>query len=89
MQLYLLTDEELRDASALPHVSKRNPKKSDWSDMQLFLHEQVRAFALRKWGSEDALKDEIAKRAQDHKKRKTRRFEDALSCKQHCRPFRS
>lgn len=49
--------------------------------MQLFLHEQVRVFALRKWGSEDALEEEIAKRVQDHKRRKVRRFEDALSCK--------
>ena len=38
---YLLTEEELSDRTVLPCISRPNPHKSTWSDMQLYLREQV------------------------------------------------
>lgn len=71
---FLLTDEELRDSSRVPHVSKPNPHRPNWSDMQLFLKEQVRAFALDKWGSLEAIEAEAQKRADAHENLKEKKY---------------
>jgi DNA-repair protein complementing XP-A cells len=64
---FLLTDEELRDA-------KPNPHRPNWSNMQLFLKEQVRAFALDKWGSLEAIEEEAQKRADAHENLKEKKY---------------
>ena len=71
---YLLTDEELRDESRMPHISKPNPLRPNWSDMQLFLREQVKAFALEKWGSEAAILEEAQRRVDAHQSLKERKY---------------
>lgn len=71
---FLLTDEELRDTSRVPYVSKPNPHRPNWSDMQLFLKEQVRAFALDKWGSLEAIEEEAQKRADAHENLKEKKY---------------
>ncbi|RKP11232.1 XPA protein C-terminus-domain-containing protein [Piptocephalis cylindrospora] len=71
---YLLTDEELRDEAVMPHLSRPNPHKAHWSDMHLFLREQVEDFAFAKWGSPEALDAEYARREEGKKVRAERKF---------------
>ena len=46
--------------------------------MMLFLRMQVEAFAIRKWGSLEALDTEFEKRQADKKKKKGKKFEEGL-----------
>ncbi len=75
---FLLTDEELRDSIKVPHVSKPNPLKPTWSNMQLFLREQVSAFALEKWGSLVEIEKEIQKRVDSQQSLKEHKFAENL-----------
>lgn len=52
---YLLTDEELNDKQAMPWVTRKNPKQPRWSPMRLYLGWHVEQFAIRKFGSLDAV----------------------------------
>lgn len=71
---FLLTDEELRDESRMPHILKPNPLRPTWSNMQLFLKEQVRAFAIEKWGSLEAIEEEAQKRVDVNQALKEKKF---------------
>ncbi|PFH62490.1 hypothetical protein XA68_13392 [Ophiocordyceps unilateralis] len=78
-QDYLLTDPELRDAELLPHLSKPNPHKTHWHDMNLFLRFQVEEYAIKtKWGSAEALDAEYERREGQKKARKEAKFKDKL-----------
>lgn len=76
---FLLTDEELADGQRLPHMTKPNPHKSTWSDMHLYLLGDVRRFALDKWGSLEALREELEKRALTREAKKERKFREKLA----------
>ncbi|KAH9223259.1 XPA protein C-terminus-domain-containing protein [Leptodontidium sp. 2 PMI_412] len=70
---YLLTDPELKDFDLLPHLSKPNPHKSHWHDMNLFLRGQVEEYAMgTKWGSEQGMDAEWERREADKAKRKNK-----------------
>ncbi|PJF19477.1 DNA repair protein [Paramicrosporidium saccamoebae] len=75
---YLLTDEELADTSVLPFMTKPNPYKSTWSDMQLYLSMHVEKFAVKKWGSLEALQQEITRRESTKEARKEKKFKEKL-----------
>ncbi|KAK9897703.1 DNA repair protein [Cystobasidium minutum MCA 4210] len=77
---YLLTDPELRDTDILPHLLRPNPHRSTYSNMMLFLREQVEAFAFsdQKWGSPEALDAEFERREEERKKKKNKKFEQSL-----------
>jgi DNA-repair protein complementing XP-A cells len=77
-ETFLLTDEELRDTSLMPFITKPNPHKSHWSSMQLYLKEQVRAFALDKWGSLEAIEEEAQRRADLQQSQKEKKFVTSL-----------
>ncbi|KAJ7630629.1 HotDog domain-containing protein [Roridomyces roridus] len=77
-QDYLLTDPELRDEEALPHMLKANPHKSTFANMMLYLRYQVEEFAWQKWGSPEALDAEYERRTADKSKKKNRKFEEGL-----------
>ncbi|KAF4589829.1 DNA repair protein Rad14 [Ophiocordyceps camponoti-floridani] len=78
-QDYLLTDPELRDPDLLPHLSKPNPHKTHWHDMNLFLRFQVEEYAINtKWGSAEALDAEYERRESQKKARKEAKFKDKL-----------
>lgn len=62
----------------MPFVSRPNPHRSTWSSMQLFLREQVYEFAIKKWGSLEAIKVESQRRADLHQNQKERKFEGNL-----------
>ena len=71
---------ELKDSELLPHLLKPNPHQSTYSNMMLFLREQVEgyAFSARKWGSAAALDAEFARRAAAKKEQKNRKFDAQL-----------
>ncbi|KAA1108634.1 hypothetical protein PGT21_019761 [Puccinia graminis f. sp. tritici] len=79
-QDYLLTDPELKDSELLPHLLKPNPHQSTYSNMMLFLREQVEAYAFseKKWGSAAALDEEFARRETSKKQLKNKKFEAQL-----------
>ncbi|CRK24791.1 hypothetical protein BN1708_003909 [Verticillium longisporum] len=77
---YLLTEGELRDADLLPHLNKPNPHKSHWHDMMLFLRCQVEDYAFNtKWGSEEKLDAEFARREDEKRARKEKKFKEKLT----------
>lgn len=75
---YLLTDSELRDQEALPHLLKANPHKSTFANMMLYVRHQVEDFAWKKWGSPEALDAEYERRTAEKRKKKNRKFEQGL-----------
>ncbi|KAI7959463.1 hypothetical protein MJO28_003254 [Puccinia striiformis f. sp. tritici] len=79
-QDYLLTDPELKDSDLLPHLLKANPHQSTYSNMMLYLREQVEeyAFSDRKWGSAELLDQEFNDREQAKKDTKNKKFEAQL-----------
>lgn len=52
MQDYLLTAEELRQFGCL---SRPNPRKGSWNDMQLYLEDQIKKYAIEKHGALEAI----------------------------------
>ncbi|KAI5818956.1 XPA protein C-terminus-domain-containing protein, partial [Pyronema omphalodes] len=75
---YLLTDPELKDEDLLPHLSQPNPHKSTWSNMMLYVKYQVEEFALKKWGSFEAMDAEFEKRTAQKKERNENKFKTRL-----------
>lgn len=75
---FLLTEEELADKEHLPFITKPNPHKSTWSDMHLYLRENVINFSIKKWGSLEALEKEINAREAAKEARKEKRFKEKL-----------
>lgn len=78
---YLFTDAELSDAELLPHLLKRNPHKSTYSNMMLFLRSQVEAYAFSdaKWGSAENLDEEYQRRQDLKTKKRTQKFQQGLA----------
>lgn len=77
---YILRSAELRDTEILPHLLRPNPHRSTYSNMMLFLREQVEAFAFsdQKWGSPEKLDEEFERREAEKKKKKNKKFEQSL-----------
>ena len=71
---------ELKDPEIMPHLLRPNPHRSTYSNMMLFLREQVEAYAFseKKWGSPEALDAEFERREAEKKKKKNKKFEDSL-----------
>ncbi|EJU01028.1 DNA repair protein [Dacryopinax primogenitus] len=75
---YLLTDSELRDETAMPHLLKANPHSATYNNMMLFLRKQVEAFAWEKWGGPKGLDAEWARREEGKKAKRGKKFEEKL-----------
>lgn len=75
-----LTVAELADGELLPHLLKKNPHKSTYSNMMLFLRCQVEKFAFSdaKWGSPEGLDAEYHRRMADKARKRTRKFQQGL-----------
>ena len=71
---YLLTDEELADHSILPSISRKNPHNPRWADMKLYLRRQIRDFAIKKHGSEEAIKQALSSRNETRTDKKSKQF---------------
>ncbi|KAI9025589.1 XPA protein C-terminus-domain-containing protein [Hyaloraphidium curvatum] len=76
---YLLTESELRDEEVLPHWLRPNPHKSTWSNMMLYLREQVEEFAWKKWGGEEKLDEEFERRDSEKKAKKEKAHKDKMA----------
>lgn len=70
IQEYLLTVDELKHFS---YLSRPNPHKGTWNDMQLFLEDQIKEFAMEKYDSLEAI-EKIKKDRE--RQRKTRKLEN-------------
>ncbi|WVO21396.1 DNA repair protein [Cryptococcus decagattii] len=75
---YLLTDPELKDVDLLPHLLRPNPHASTYSNMMLFLREQVEKVAFEKWGGEEGLDNEWKRREEFKKRKREEKFEQGL-----------
>ncbi|WVR09323.1 hypothetical protein IAU60_006389 [Kwoniella sp. DSM 27419] len=75
---YLLTDPELKDEDLLPHLLRPNPHASTYSNMMLFLREQVEKVAWEKWGGEEGLDNEWKRREEFKKRKREEKFEQGL-----------
>ena len=71
---FLLTDEELADFALLPSISRKNPHNPRWADMKLYLKKQVRDYAIKKHGSEEALKLALSNRNEVRSDKKSKQF---------------
>lgn len=76
---YLLTESELRDPEALPHWLRPNPHKTTWSNMMLYLREQVEEFAWKKWGSAEALDAEFERREKEKRDKKEKKHKEKMA----------
>jgi hypothetical protein len=63
----VVTDSELE---RLRHVQRPNPRNANWKDMKLYLYVQVYDYAMRKWGSEEALNAAFLARADPKRRRR-------------------
>ncbi|XBW34605.1 hypothetical protein QEN19_000171 [Hanseniaspora menglaensis] len=59
---YLLTDPELEDRILFHRMEKQNPHSGTFSRMILFLRDEVEQYAYKKWGSQEKLDSEWARR---------------------------
>ncbi|KAJ3416723.1 hypothetical protein HDV05_000553, partial [Chytridiales sp. JEL 0842] len=75
---YLLTDSEMKDHDKMPCWEKPNPHKSTYARMQLFLRMHVEKFATEKWGSLEKLDEEFARREEEKKAKKEKKFKAKL-----------
>ena len=69
---YLLPRHRWR---TLPTLERRNPRNTQWTAMKLYLRRQLRECAHERWGGEEGLATERARRRQaqwDKAKKKTR-----------------
>lgn len=72
---YLLTSEELRNFSFL---DRPNPHKGTWSNMNLYLEDQIVEFAVKKWGSMEEIRKTKEKRGKALEDRKIRKLKDRI-----------
>ncbi|KAJ2770054.1 DNA repair protein rad14 [Coemansia nantahalensis] len=76
---YLLTDSELRDRALFPVWEKPNPHKSTWNNMLLYLRRDLEAFAVKKWGSLEALDGEFERRVEEKRARKEKKYQRSVA----------
>lgn len=75
---YLLTEPELKDRDLIPHLEKPNPHKNTYNNMMLYVRFQVEEYAIKKWGTLDALDAEYERRLEMKKQRKDKKYLDKL-----------
>lgn len=75
---YLLTEEELRDSTRVPHWTRPNPKRNTYAVMKLYLRFQVEEFSFEKWGGPEGLDAEYERRVLEKKRRKDKKIEKKM-----------
>jgi DNA-repair protein complementing XP-A cells len=73
---YLVSEYSLK---SIPHQLRDNPHKKGWTEMKLYLRKHVLALAVKKWGSEQNLEEEVAARSEKIAKRKLTEAESFLT----------
>lgn len=76
---YLLQDVDLdkRDPP-LRYIVRKNPHNDRWGDMKLYLKLQIEKRCMDVWGSEEALEEAIAKKAQQREVSKQKKFKKKM-----------
>lgn len=64
---YLLTEEEIQQ---FKYLTRSNPHRGSWNDMQLYFEDEIARFSIQKHGSSDALERTKEERAEQLKRRK-------------------
>eukprot|EP00123_Amoebidium_parasiticum_P004007 comp15303_c0_seq1/m.12135 comp15303_c0_seq1/g.12135 ORF comp15303_c0_seq1/g.12135 comp15303_c0_seq1/m.12135 type:complete len:286 (-) comp15303_c0_seq1:331-1188(-) len=73
---YLLTDYDLSNKEdGLRFLERKNPRGPTYSAMKLYLRLQVEELSFKRWGSEDGLDAEIARREAEKRRHKQARYE--------------
>lgn len=73
MQGYLLSEDDLKQ---FKYLSRPNPHKGTWNDMQLYMEDQIKEFAFEKYGNQEAIeriKDERCAKNKNRKLQKVRK----------------
>lgn len=70
-EYYLLTEEEMRQFRCM---SRPNPHRGGWNDMQLYVEEEICAYSLRKHGGDEELHERRKERGEKGKKTKLTRM---------------
>ncbi|TBU06145.1 DNA repair protein Rad14 [Hamiltosporidium magnivora] len=68
---YLLTEEEI---SIFKYLVRPNPHKGNWSDMNLYLKNEIEAFSLNKYKSFELLEEEKKIRLDNRQKKNKKKF---------------
>ena len=72
---YLLTDDSL---SLMTFVIRDNPINPHWTGMKMYLRKHARIKALKRFGSEEALNEEIGKRKSQKTQKENEKVEEDL-----------
>lgn len=68
---YLLNEDEILN---FKYLTRPNPHKGTWNDMQLYIEEEIRDFSLKKFGTEAQIEEIKKERIQKNKKQKIERI---------------
>ncbi|OMJ18915.1 DNA repair protein rad14 [Smittium culicis] len=77
-QDYMLTEEELCDRELFKVWIRPNPHRSTYSNMILYVRQEVEKFAIKKWGSLEELDKQFEKRELLKKERKDKKFQKSI-----------
>lgn len=72
---YMLTDEEI---SQFKYLTRPNPHKGSWNDMQLYIETQIADFSLSKYGSVEKIEENKQLREENNKKIKVNRIKQKI-----------
>lgn len=72
---YLITTEEIEK---FKHMVRPNPHKGTWSDMNLYLKEQIEEYAIKKWGSLEEIERIKLKRSKLLEERKIKKLKTKI-----------
>ncbi|CCH62114.1 hypothetical protein TBLA_0G01700 [Henningerozyma blattae CBS 6284] len=75
---YFLTDPELNDVELFHRLEKPNPHSGTFARMQLFLRLEIEEFAFKKWGGEEGLDEEWARREKMKSDKREKKFEKKI-----------
>ena len=73
---YLLTEEEL---DQFGYLEKPNPHKNSWSNMHLFLQDQIEEFYIEKYASLEKLEEEKKKKLNEKHKKKLNKIKKNIA----------
>ncbi|OMJ28506.1 DNA repair protein rad14 [Smittium culicis] len=77
-QDYMLTEEELCDRELFKVWIRPNPHRSTYSNMILYVRQEVEKYAIKKWGSLEELDKQFEKRELLKKERKDKKFQKSI-----------
>lgn len=74
-QEYLLSDDELKQFKFL---TRPNPHKGTWNDMQLYLENEIRDFSIQKHGSNELIAEKKSTKKEKRKQSKLKKIKNRV-----------